>query len=221
MNTSTKFYWLLLVILAIPLQACSTTNSAKAIEGRVVDAETHLPLEGVNVVSRWYMHIPGFNGEEEVIKLIEAVTDKDGRFYFPAWGPEAVPRDIPWDAFKSFQYPAIEFFKSGYEPMGVSNQITGSRPKPGTTESEWNGKTIEIKKFKGRMEVYALMVRTVVSGYSNCGWKKMPKAMVAVFKEAERLNQQKIDNSLPTIRDLENDGEKCGSASEFFKEYMK
>ena len=221
MNTSTKFYWALLVILAMPLQACSTTNSAKAIEGRVVDAETHQPLEGVNVVASWSMHIPGINGQEGIIKLMEAVTDKNGRFYFPAWGPEPVPPDIPWDAFRSFQYPSIIFFKSGYEPTGVSNQITGPRPKPGTTESEWNGKTIELKKYQGSMETYGFIVGGVLSGYGNCGWKKMPRMMVAIFKEGERLNQQKIRNSLPTIRDLENSGEKCGSVREFFKEYLK
>lgn len=221
MNASTKLYWALLIILALPLQACTTTNSAKSVEGWVVDTETHQPLEGVNVVAHWSMHIPGFNGQEEIIKLMEAVTDKNGRFYFPAWGPEPVPPDIPWDAFRGFEYPGIAFFKSGYEEKGVSNEISGPRPKAGVTESDWNGKTIEMKKFKGSLEVYAIFRPTIISGYGNCGWKKIPNAMVAVFKEAERLNQQKIDNSWPTIRELENSGEKCGSVREFFKEYLK
>ena len=223
MNTTTKLYWTLLIILALPLQACTTTNSAKSVEGWVVDAETHQPLEGVNVVALWSMDIHGFTGGSSNIKVMETVTDKDGRWFFPAWGPEPVPDYIPWDSSRSFEYPAIVFFKSGYEPKGVSNEITGPRPKPGTTESEWNGKTIELKKFKGSMAQYSSMLGNDLTGATgSCAWKKYPRMMAALIKEGVRLRQQKIDNSLPKINEIDgSSGEDCGSFRAYFEEYLK
>ena len=60
--------------------------SAKEINGAVVDGETGKPLEGVVVVAQWIYWCPG-GGHYMRIKVIEAVTDKDGRYHIPAWGP--------------------------------------------------------------------------------------------------------------------------------------
>ena len=52
----------------------------------MVDAETHQPLEGVNVVAHWVLNF-GLEGTVHAdLMLMETVTQSNGRFYFPAWG---------------------------------------------------------------------------------------------------------------------------------------
>lgn len=233
MNISKMLYWVVLIFLALPLQGCALSNSAPALDGQVADAETHQPLEGVNVVAAWNIHLHGFNGGEAIIKLMEAVTDKDGRYHFPAWGPEPLPANMDLSAFLpsgasgSFQYPRIEFFKSGYMPAAVSNEITGPSPKLWATESEWDGKTIELKKFKGDMDLYdTIASRSLTGTHGPCEMiSKVPRATAALIKEGERLNQlglPAIRNSFPTIRSIEQSNDKnCGPALELLRKYLK
>ena len=62
--------------------------SAAPIEAWVVDADTNEPLEGVIVTANWQL-VSGTLAGGEIPKgqlmVMEAVTDKDGRFYFEGW----------------------------------------------------------------------------------------------------------------------------------------
>jgi hypothetical protein len=59
---------------------CSASSSA--ITGTVVDAETSTPIEGAVLLVEWTKTkgVPGMSATE-VYKAIEAVTDKDGKFF--------------------------------------------------------------------------------------------------------------------------------------------
>ena len=227
MNIIKKYVTIYALLLALPLQGCVTAYSAKAIEARVIDADTHQPVEGANVVAHWVLHFGLEGGQQTDLMLIEAVTDKDGRFYFPAWGPQSIPSRLPWDARMKNRDPAIIIFKPGYQWVGLSNEITGPYPDrgPALRSSRWHGKTIELKKFDGDLRRYGLMVSGALSGVSwgGCNWKKIPRIMVSLNKEAERLSLQKIFHGIPTFKRLENtaEGENCGSVQEFFNEHLK
>src|SRR6266849_1854255 len=85
------------LICLLPLQACATTYSAEPIEAWVVDADSGQPIEGVVVTANWELEIGTLGGNIPVgqIMVMETVTDQKGRFYFPAWGPKAVPLKKP------------------------------------------------------------------------------------------------------------------------------
>ena len=215
------------LILALTLQGCATSYSAEAIDARVIDADTKQPLEGVNVVAHWVLHFGMEGGQRTDLELMEAVTDKNGRFHFPAWGPKPIPAGLPWEARMKDQDPAIHLFKSGYWSKGLSNDRPGpyADAGPSVRTSEWNGKTIEMKKFEGDLKLYGSFVSGVLTSvsYGGCRWKNIPRIIVALDKESDRLLKQHIVTGLPTIDKIEDisvDGS-CGSVKEFFKDYLK
>ena len=217
---------LILLFLSLPPQAWAFAYSAEAIEGWVVDAETHEPLEGVNVVAHWALLV-GDHGLQTDLMLMESVTDKDGRYYFPAWGPEPIPAGLPLGARLQNLDPGIVFFKSGYGRQAVSNEIKGPDLDFGlpVRTSNWNQKTIEFKKSRWPFDQYGLVVSGVLNGVSwgGCGWKKIPRMMVALNREAERLSQQHAFHTVPSFRQIENtaEGKNCGSVQAFFRDYLK
>jgi hypothetical protein len=227
MNVMYKSCLLAVLSLVFSSQARGAAYSAKEIEAWVVDADSHQPLEGVNVVAHWALSFGLEGGLQTDLMLMEAVTDKAGRFYFPPWGPTAIPAGLPWEARLKNQDPAIIFFKSGYAWKALSNDRPGPHPDfgPSVRTSDWNGKTIELKKFDGDLKQYGFFVSGVLTGvsYGGCEWKKIPRVIVALTRESARLKQQKVFHSLPTIEEFDANSVKnnCGSAREFFNDYIK
>jgi hypothetical protein len=81
-----RFHYLLLLALIIPLQACAT-YSAKDIHGQVVDDATGAPLDGVVIVAQWLLERSMVGDNNALLKVMETVSDKNGNYTFPAWGP--------------------------------------------------------------------------------------------------------------------------------------
>lgn len=215
-------------LVALSAHAFNVSYSAKEISARVVDAETGQPLEGVNLVAHWVLNFGLEGGGGRDLELMEAVTDREGRFRFRAWGPKRVPSDLPWEARMKNQDPEIILFKSGYFPLGISNEAKGAQPGPGASvrSSDWDGKTIELKRFTGTPDVYGSVVTGLLTGvgyYHDCGWKKIPRMLVALDREARELNRRNIINNVTTlskVRDI-SERQQCGSFDEFFREYTK
>ncbi len=214
-----------MVAMLLPLQGCATFYSAKAIDAQVVDADTHQPLESVNIVVHWALKYGLEGGGSTDFELMETVTDKDGRFHIPAWGPTHVPLALS-DTSMRDAAPEIIMFKAGYGWGGVDN-YQGGNPNAANAAlvltSIWGGKTIPLKRFDGDLRLYARLVGGVLTGvsYGHCNWKKIPKMMAALNREAADLNRKKLPNYLPTFSDLEGPAaaNNCGSVEEFFKDY--
>jgi 5-hydroxyisourate hydrolase-like protein (transthyretin family) len=124
------FKWTILFFI-ITLSGCSLpyprTYSSEELEGRIVDEDTGVPLEGVNVVAYWELYKLGFQAMNNgVIKVMETVTDADGRFHFPAWEPELVLR-----AGTLYEGIQLTFFKSGYVVIGELNYSNLGTVQPG------------------------------------------------------------------------------------------
>jgi hypothetical protein len=124
---------------------------AKPIEGRVVDKETGQPVQGAVVVAQWILATPPEGEEKDYFVVIETVTDAEGRYRIPGWGPQVRPRSRWLDKYD----PAIEVFKPGYWPEGLANRPAGVVGAPGINprgtkvrEAYWNGKDIELIPFK-------------------------------------------------------------------------
>jgi hypothetical protein len=85
---------------------------------------------------------------------------------------------------------------------------------------------IKLEKFSGNLEIYASLAAGTLSGVGGgmeCPWKRIPRFIVALVNEKERLDMLGIRNYLPSIDTIEgyfkNSG--CGSAREFLREYIK
>ena len=114
---------------------------AEEIRARVIDADTKAPLEGVIVAANWELRDPWI-GPVGQVAVMEAVTDKDGRFTIPAWGPRLRGS---LTGRLTFSDPRLLFFKSGYVPHGVENKeyLVSNSP---FRRSDWAGETIKLKK---------------------------------------------------------------------------
>lgn len=224
---------------AVLLQGCagSGTYSARPIIATVVDAETGVPLEGVNIVVRWALEEKTTGTRVGDLDLMEAVTDKNGTFHISGWQGKAPPEGTaPWTDKVSVRYetrlssgsPEIILFKSGYEPTAVGNYDYLSpalRDEHHTWQrfSEWDGKVIKLKKYKGDPASYGFGITTNIGSGIKCHWKKIPRFYAALMAERDRLNKLGVGSVLPSLDGLEhsfmNSG--CGSAAEFFKQYLQ
>ncbi|EDN69962.1 hypothetical protein BGP_3130 [Beggiatoa sp. PS] len=191
--------------------------SADAIEAWVVDEETKEPLEGVVIVAEWELYASMFVEYQRVgqLKVMETVTDKNGRFSFPAWGPLVTV----WGHLKK-DAPRLVFFKSGYE-AGADYSVQNY--------SDRNGQVITLAKFKGSLEEYADRLSRLSSmlGYAfrspngECQWKKIPHMVVALHKQKAIFNQYNVSNLLNSIEDLAKRSPKsCNQSQSFFRSYL-
>lgn len=226
---------LLLVLALLPLQACGTMQSAESIEARVVDDKTGEPIKGMVVVAHWqlerkYAIPPGVVGYDPrgplQLQIMETVTDQDGHFYFPAWGPLPVPPG----AYLMDEDPAIVMFKPGHEFYSTTNEYpsTFDFSASSTRTSQINHTTIRMKKFEGDLKAYANALMLLAGRLdfaanpqeSTCDWTRIPRMLAAVHEQKRIFQEAKIFSSLFTVDRLPFQ-EKCGSAKELLKEYLK
>ena len=236
--TQHNFFCLLLAsVLLLYVPAHATTYSAEAIDAQVVDAKTNQPLEGVIVVAHWevkrvvptFVPIMPFGNDPRgpfQLQIMETVTDANGRFHFPAWGPLAVP---PLAALGD-RDPHLIFFKEGYVPWSISNghPSTFDYSASSTRSSELNGTTIKLKKFEGDLQAYAAQVGKLsvpldfARNYRNdtCDWKRIPRMLGTVIKIKKSFREKLIYSALPNLESIPHQDE-CGSAEEWLKDYLK
>jgi hypothetical protein len=158
------FYWTASVLLVmVLLRGYVTFYFANAIEAWIIDAETRKPVEGAVVVARWTLEYEG--GADYDMVVLETVTDKNGRFTFPAWGPQPKPVSLPWDARLKYADPEVKFYKFGY--AGTKRTPSIGRKKSmhvlvtmdytvhGPSVRGWalNGETFEYKPAKADLKL--------------------------------------------------------------------
>lgn len=245
MDTAHKLFGVLLAITGLAaLPACATpvTYSAEPIEAWIVDAETKQPLENVIVVAHWALEttsriVPHQTNSAGSLTTLETVTDKNGRFYFPAWGPK-------WHLGSgnlTDSDPELILFKSGYQYRRVSNsqylrprkysdegKPSGAESKPSGSKriSFWSGERIELEPFKGTLKEYAnhlsLLKTSLGFAYNgdNCEWKQVPRMLAAQHREMLHFDEKQIFNTLQSVEGVSGQ-KKCGSAQGFFRSYLQ
>lgn len=186
MNKTMKS-WLLAVVLPLFLAACATplVYSAREIRGQIVDAETRQPIEGAVVVAQWVLFEmgPGSGGHKGRLHIHETVTDKEGRYVIPAWGPR------PHSPFTELheRSPEILIFKSGYKPKNLRNAAV---KHDSVRTSDWDGKVVELEKFMGTLEQYAdalnFQLSTSLPEF-DYSWRSFPRMVLALYYEGKRL----------------------------------
>ena len=232
------------ILLAASAIACSSyaavfgsSLSADATDSQVLDAETGRPIEGAVVVAYWEMHRGSFAGDSlpcGAASVEEAVTDKDGKFHIPGWGPIHSSCDM-----RSFD-PFLYVFKSGYGYARVGNYPVDP-PFVTSTHSEWNGKPIKLKKFP-EMDLSKVGIKSYGANFGllngqlgdfivnfpvECNWQKIPNTLRALMAQAKLF--QAAGNPIGSIADemsgadaaMQKDAPKCGSPKAFIEGLMK
>ena len=228
---------LLTIVGALP--ACAQFSgrpshySAEPIEARVVDVATKQPLEGVIVTANWELRGPATAGGSAPIgqlMVLETVTGKDGKFAFPAWGPERAHGAL------LNRDPQLLLFKPGYRYRGLENEFRDGMELESIRRSEWHGKTIEMKLFKGAGEEYAEHVYDLgrdidrmldfARGDKECNWKKVPRMLVALDRmglhfesQGVKLKAWRLGQHVLRIEDIPVNP-RCGSPKEFLRSYL-
>jgi hypothetical protein len=245
------FFISLLSGLLATLPACAgpLKYSADPIEAWVMDAETKQPLENVIVVAHWELEttsriVPHQTNSVGSLMILETATDKNGRFYFSAWGPK-------WHLGSgnlTDSDPELIFFKSGYKYLRVSNsrylrpakysdvgKPSGTESKPSGSKriSFWRGERIELKPFRGTTEEYAESFKdfnreldSIISRRpEDCEWKKIPRTIIAMMHERKALEDKGIRYAFSIDQQLlisdeyfsKKGGSECGSPKNFIK----
>ncbi len=80
-------------------------------KGKIVDANTGQPIEGVVVLGVWYKELPTPAGAvSSYYDAMETVTDKNGEFEIPGLGLKILSNVTPMN---------VLIFKAGYEHLGL------------------------------------------------------------------------------------------------------
>jgi hypothetical protein len=111
------FLGLLIVIFPLTTAAhAAMIYSSDGIIGSIVDGETDQPLEGAVVVADWEVRqmtlVPAGEGGTNVdFVRLKTVTNRDGHYVIPAWGPKAVS---PNQVMQGKNSASITIYKIGY-----------------------------------------------------------------------------------------------------------
>ncbi len=154
-----------LVLISLAIISCGiipNTYLAVPISGTVIDKETKQPLEGVIVVVHYNLYKGGLAGRRQtgLLHVEETVTDKNGKYYFKAWGPVST-----WTGRLGYESPQMLFAKAGYyherkyndrRTIFFGKKGAGEIHVPNAEEMEdgvlyrslWDGKKVELQKAK-------------------------------------------------------------------------
>lgn len=179
------------------------TFTSEAITGKVVDEETGEPLAKVIIVAKWAVDASLVGYDNDLLNVLETVSDKDGNYGFPAWGPKPVPLFplSPLAIFDKGEDPLVVYFKSGYWPTQEKNELTDperiASRKPPLGAFQANGMTIKLKKWDGKdEEKYYDKVRFMVSQLQG-GWKSYPRMTLAIDRIFQLLVQREKRKEIP------------------------
>lgn len=205
-------------------QALAFVYAAPSIQGQVLDAETEKPVQDVVVVAHWQLK-GGIEGGTPIneIKILEAVTDRTGRYYLPGWGPRFAFLGDP-------QGPELFVFKQGYRFQRLRNDWN-RRQSP---RSDWNNRAIHLEPFRGPLAKYAEDLESLNSGLwtvgfdvgrhqgDYCGWKSFPRMLRALERLEDAFREANVHRW--TLFGQLNANEAflrkygCGSITDFLRE---
>jgi hypothetical protein len=218
--------FLALSLLLLMQAGCATQYSSEAIHGKVVDAKSKQPVENAIIAVDWL--VVGMEGMPlQQLAVMETVTDKNGKFEIPPWGPKR----MVVDSYATIRYtqPTLRIFKSGYIPIVVANNIPGGPPESHLISFGPNGSTFELESFQGSLKEYAdkfmpvnLSLFEIYSDSTKfCGWRSLPRLIIALDKQERIFRANGIQNSHLWTLDQFSPKSHCGYPSEVFKEYLK
>ena len=165
--------------------------------------------------------------------VMEAVTDKDGGFHFPWWGPSFASGRL-----RAAECPSLLFYKNGYRNAFRGNEGLGTlayRTPPMVHYLDHQDKPSKIEKLTGGVEEEFVEFRklndrlkNIVTSESPCEWRSIPrtiKHLIDLRKYFVANGKNKFEfNSLDrhllgNERYFRDHG--CGSGENFYESLIK
>jgi hypothetical protein len=147
---------LLLLILIVWGSICSSACAA-TFKGKVIDADTREPIEGVVVVATWHEATATISGESTRLKDVkETLTDKNGEWTIEGpTGQSGGAVTAIYTFFTGSYYtrpPEFIVFKPGYcsWPAGFGIDSCKGKLKPSGNDKLANGETVEVGRLTNR-----------------------------------------------------------------------
>jgi len=208
----------------VALQGC-IPDYAPEFRARLVASETGQPVEGAIVVAHWEI-LGGLEGLNPVgqANVMEAVTDKNGVISFPSWW--RIPREL--GGIQNAR-PELLIFKDGYKYIRLANETRPTFMDELVLRSDWNGKTLRLKRFNGTVQEYAEDIAWLDSMMyfarrgQNCLWKRTPRMLAALHQLSNRVESEGVTlrtGAIHRIEDVNATGD-CASPEQFFGEYLR
>lgn len=192
-----------LLFLLSAIYACTQEQhvySADQVYARIVDGDTGKPLSGVVVVAYWELYQGSITGDGMpcgAANVEETVTDNDGKFRLPGWGPvKGTCGQMRNDN------PFVYFFKPGYKFKRVAGGIGFDATKSvSVAQVDWNGKTFELHKPNNSdLHIFAPgsyadnfdslnreLGMFIVNMPRECNWKKIPNMLRAIIAQTDEF----------------------------------
>lgn len=216
------------VILALVLVsvACGSerTYTAEPIAARIVDADTGAPVEGVNVVAAWQAK-GGLEGGNIMgyVTVMEDVTNANGEFSFPGWGPKKWRNGAIRDGA-----PLLILFKPGYDVRFLWETKYGVEFAPSQLSSSWDQKTILLRRFASkeaeltqRLTGIRTFFDTLIS-QEDCAWHSIPRFIAVVDQQDRVFMTAGSKFGLESLDALEGRTNKnCGSVKAYVLEHAR
>ena len=229
-----------LLLLCIAFGGCALVPlSADPIDSQVVDGTTGAPIEGAVVLAYWELHSGSFTGDSlpcGAVNVQDAVTDKDGRFHIPGWGPT-----LPGCSGSMYQgNPQLYVFKPGYHYVDVPNGHAGSTTIVMTTHNAWKGRQLKLTPITDmNMRSYNSEVVRDFSSLetsmdlfytempTECNWKRAQNMTRALAKQWQSFHRAGLGHYGIIGAFMSNDSwyqkvaPQCGSPKAFIEGLLK
>lgn len=161
-----------MILAAFSLTACGLSGGPES--GKVIDASTNKPVEGVIVVARWIGHLATWaHGSTNCYHVESTTTDGNGEFHIPKWKKDYTE---DWQRNVSPRYVDVTVYKPGYQ------QTLGDAER----QSDKNV-IYYLEPFKGAREE-RLKYLLAMSG--NCfseEFEQLTPLIKALYQEAKHL----------------------------------
>jgi len=211
-------------IVAFAVTACGSerTYTAEPIAARIVDADTGTPVEGVNVVAAWQAK-GGLEGGNIMgyVMVMEDVTNANGEFSFPGWGPKKWSNGAIRDGA-----PLLILFKPGYDAALLWESKYGVEFAPSHLSSSWNGKVIPLSKYTGSPEGFRDQLSGLVTVLDTfiradgCAWRSVPRFLKAIDGQHKAFLSARTTFALSSLEAMEERADKsCGPLKQYVLEY--
>lgn len=213
-----------MLLITVAVTQCGFIVSSAPFSATVVSSDSNLPIEGVVVFAKW--DVRGIEGVvEDTIAIEETVTDSDGTFSVPGWGPR-INRKFLYSSVRDSS-PEVIVYKLGFEPKSLYDYRASSFLGFHMRASGIDGSTISLSPSASAIAEHSLLVNDVEVRISyisrllsddECSWKRMPNLLVEMHRAGVAAISEGADaRNLLVSRIPKKD---CGNPIEFFSDRL-
>lgn len=184
------------------------------------------PVAGAIVVANWTISESVSGAPLGQAMLIEVVSDNNGQFEVPAWGPRFIKRGTI-----RIDQPTLRVFKPGFVPLVLANNAgTHSAFANHIMVTPFDGRTVRMTPFAGTPEEYEIALQPLLQsievffwgrGAIACYWKSTPRLLLALQEAKAAMASHGSGKSLRDAYQYASvkSQDQCGDAQQFFREY--